>query len=111
MIYLVLGNSEYIPELSKFINCGTFNLKVEVVDIPDAKTAPVFIPATFSTAPKVNVLPSTEISVILLKTISPFVKLSPIDMKLLHLYEYLLKQQNSIIYCCSITCMFNLICD
>ena len=38
----------------------------------------MFIPATLPTAPNVNVLPSTEISVILLKTISPFVKLSPL---------------------------------
>ena len=52
-----LGNSEYIPEFSKFNILGTLILNDDEV----ADTVPVLIPTTFVVADKVNIFPSLEI--------------------------------------------------
>ena len=64
------GNSVNIPDPSIFWIKGAWSLNGEDVEIPEAKTAPALTPVWTPTAANVSVLPSTDISVILLKTLS-----------------------------------------
>ena len=49
---------------------GAWSLNGEDVEIPEDKTAPALTPVWTPTDANVSVLPSTDISVILLKTLS-----------------------------------------
>ena len=60
------GNSVNIPDPSRFWTIGVTSLNGDDVDIPEARTSPLLTPVWTPTAPKVSVLPSTDISVILL---------------------------------------------
>ena len=64
------GNGENIPAPSTFWTMGATILNGDDVDTPEAKTSPLLTPVWTPTAPKVSVLPSVEILVILLYTIS-----------------------------------------
>ena len=60
------GNDANIPEPSRFWTIGVTSLNGDDVDIPEARTSPLLTPVWTPTAPKVSVLPSVEILVILL---------------------------------------------
>ena len=59
-----LGNFENIPEFSTLSILGTLILNGDDVEV----TVPVLTPTTFDVDVKVNILPSLEISLILLNT-------------------------------------------
>ena len=60
------GNVANIPDPSRFWTIGVTSLNGDDVDIPEARTSPLLTPVWTPTAAKVSVLPSTDISVILL---------------------------------------------
>ena len=60
------GNSVKIPDPSRFWIIGVTSLNGDDVEIPEDNTSPLLTPVWTPTAPRVSVLPSTEILVILL---------------------------------------------
>ena len=60
------GNGVNIPDPSRFWTKGVTSLNGDDVDIPEERTSPLLTPVWTPTAPKVSVLPSVEILVILL---------------------------------------------
>ena len=60
------GNVANIPDPSRFWTMGATSLNGDDVDIPEPRTSPLLTPVWTPTAPKVSVLPSVEILVILL---------------------------------------------
>ena len=68
LLTLGFGNSPKIPDFSRFNTLGTFTLNVDVVVLFVATVPPTLIPATLVVVPKVNVLPSVDMSITSLKT-------------------------------------------